>query len=144
MTATEIEDLIVARLRDRLLENITVEAAPEDPSLYAIKGAKGCVLVRYASSTYTPPERYALIQQRTARVSVICGARSLRIKEGHQGVLDLMEAAIQALTMFKASASAGRFYVQDDEFIREEKNIWWYGFTVIIPNELHYQQSPIE
>lgn len=139
MTPSEIEDFVVARLRDQLLTGLTVEAAPEDPGQYAVKGAKGCVLVRYISSAYTTPEQYMLVQQRVSRVSVICGARSLRIREGHQGVLDIMQAAIQALTMLKLP-DGGRTYVQDDEFIREEKGVWWYGFTLVVPNELHHKR----
>jgi len=71
-------------------------------------------------------------------VTVLCGARSLRVKEGHQGVLEIMEAAIQALTLFNIEPGGWRkIYVQSDELIREEKGVWWYGFTVIIPNDLY-------
>ena len=138
MTASQIEDAIVARLRDQLLEHITVEAAPEDPGQYAVRGAKGCVLVRYTGSTYSPPEQLAVVQQRASQVTVLRGARSLRVKEGHQGVLEIMEAAIQALTLFNIEPGGWRkIYVQSDELIREEKGVWWYGFTVIIPNDLY-------
>jgi len=49
-----------------------------------------------------------------------------------------MEAAIQALTLFNIEPGGWRkIYVQSDELIREEKGVWWYGFTVIIPNDLY-------
>lgn len=127
------EQEIVTQLKSVVDIDVKVEAYPNDPASWDFDNAGGAALVRYQGSDYAAPvpnEANTLVQDRTGKFVVALLHRSLRAKEGHQGIYGLLETVRKALTGFTPGAAtnpeATPLYPIQDGFVNREPGKWIY------------------
>jgi hypothetical protein len=133
MKPTEIEDALLARLREALPSSVAIEPTPEDIEAYKGLASNGCVLVRYLSRSFKAP---VVRRQKTApKVALLVGKRSLRAG-GHRDALDLLEEARNAVSGFPIGKLPDgqdlTLWPTDETMIAydKESGIHWYKLTL--------------
>jgi hypothetical protein len=130
---TDFEDLIVARLSAEVAE-AKVEPFPDDPSEYQLLKASSALLVRYNGSRYDDSLTEGIAcQNRWMVFQIVAVSRSLRAAKQHQGVYDLVESVLTALTGYELTGADSQMLPTRDEYIRRyqpkgsQKLIWQHG-----------------
>jgi hypothetical protein len=131
MNTEEIEETLVARAKDKVNDQLHVEAFPDDPINYKLLHAEGAVLVRYQGGPFGDPETYNIIvQQRTINFDLQLFVKNLR---GHSGAYKYLDVLRKGFTGYRIEG-LGKTYVTNEAllFYKEDEGIWAYEMNVSI------------
>ena len=126
---TQIEDAIVARLKERLPGDTKVEPWPDSADAYDFANLTAAALVHYTGSRYTAPTSgRPASQAREAHFAVHLFTRNLR---GHSGGYQALEAARLALqdNTFAGSTPAT---IVSDQLVDEREGQWQWLVEIAV------------
>jgi hypothetical protein len=127
-----VEDAIVAKLAE--ITNVHVQSWPDNPNDFNHIHPSASLLVRYNGSSYNEPEpnnQKFLTQTRTAQWIVTVIQRSLKLKDGHQGIYALLESVRAKLSGYTPASlsDASIMWPTGDRFVSEQAGTWLYEMT---------------
>lgn len=126
MAILDIENNIITKLQANI-NDLRVEAFPDNPAEYRMLHSRGAVLVRFQGADYNIPTEKAFIQQTTVlEFNLTLIIKGLRDKNGAYNYID---AIISVLTGFNG------MYPTKVSFLTEDAGIWRYSIIFALPGE---------
>jgi hypothetical protein len=141
MNIETVEDDIITKLGD--ISNVKIQSWPENPEQFNHLHPNGSILVRYNGSSYeNPPEpnnQKFLTQTRTYQWIITAIQRSLKLKDGHQGVYALIESIRSTLSGYTITSmsDASVMWPIGDRFVSERGGIWIYEMVFAFTSPEH-------
>lgn len=123
MTAEELEDWCIERLKDRLPYGVACEGFPDDIEAYTVIAPNGAVLINAFGADYEEPTS-ANAQKRDREILFYIGAPSLRSTEAHKGSYALLEHVRDLIAGRKVDRN--RFYVGGEGYVARKEGVHWY------------------
>ncbi len=127
-----IENAILKRLKEsEELKGFDIEPYPVDISKFDFISAKGCVLVRYESSSYTKPQTLACVtQDETFEFSVFIALRYLKKYADSYPWLRIVKRLLTGLRI-----KGKQLYPAKRQFVDIVKGdlYWGYSFNITLP-----------
>lgn len=126
MTIRELESAVRDHLRAALPPTVQVELMGGDIRSFR-PNREDAVVLQYRGSAFTTPRP---TQQRRMRFEIYVGSKSFR-KDGHGGVLDLLDTVRSALCGFRFPGLGerdGMMYVESEDalYFDEKTATFWY------------------
>lgn len=137
----QIEDAIVARLREELSGSVKVEHFPADPAKFDFANLPAAALVHYVGSKYASREGPAKTdQRRRPEFAVVLLTKSLRGQGGAYHHLEDIRLALQG----DSFAGAGPAEIVRDELQSEQDGVWrwWVQVALPVPAVARRRQPP--
>lgn len=126
----QVEDAILAVLRENVSGQCKVEAFPNDPKRYDFANLPAALLIHYAGSRYSPAKGPAnTTQARGMEFSLVLLCRSLRGEGGAYNHLEDIRLAVQG----RAFAGAGPAAISRDQLIEENDGVWRWEIRMMLP-----------
>lgn len=140
----QIEDAIIARLKEELSGSVKVVSFPNDPAKFDFANLPAAALVHYVGSKYAPREGPARIdQRRRVEYAIVLFARSLRGQGGAYTYLEDLRLALQG----DSFAGAGPAEIVRDELQSEHDGVWrwWMQIALAVPavGRPRHPQAPL-
>lgn len=125
-TQTEqLLDAMLARLKDELGQELTIELFPENPSQYRLNHPRGAVLVAYGRSTFGSSESTdAMFQARNLVIRLTLVFRQLN---GKDGVISYLDRIRTCLSGWYAPHCEQACRPLSEHFIGHLMGVWQYG-----------------
>lgn len=123
----QVEAAIVARLRERLSQEVRVEAFPAKPSAYDLTQVDLAALVHFVGSRYSAQGAFRQGQGRTLEYAVHLYSRDLR---DHRGGYRLIEDARQALQDIALSGGTPIALLSDGLIDIDESGLWHWRLMI--------------
>ncbi|PYE87506.1 Gp37 family protein [Phyllobacterium leguminum] len=137
----QVEDALLAFLKENVSGQCKVEVFPNDPKLYDFSGLPAALLIHYAGSRYANPKGPANTSQiRTMEFSLVLLVRSLRGEGGAYNHLEDIRLALQG----RAFAGAGPAIIARDQLMGEDDGVWRWEIRIALglPAVARANQSP--
>lgn len=126
----QVEDALLAVLKENVSGQCKVEAFPNNPALYDFEGLPAALLIHYAGSRFAPAKGPANTSQaRAMEFSLVLLCRSLRGEGGAYGHLEDIRLAVQG----RAFAGAGPASLTRDQLNEEKDGVWRWEVRVSLP-----------
>jgi hypothetical protein len=127
MNLETVEDDIITQLET--INNVEVRSWPDNPDDFNHLHPNASILVRYNGSTYNSPDpnnQKFLTQTRVFQWVVTVVQRSLRLKDGHQGIYTLLESVRTTLSghTITSQDDASVMWPVADRFVSENAGRW--------------------
>ena len=136
MNIETIEDDLITKLTaDIGLATAEIRSFPDDPAEYNLVHPGGAILVRYDQSIYPEPipnRKSFLIQEEVRHQWIITVMqKSLKLKDGHQGVYGLVESVRTSLSGYTITSQAdfSILWPTGVRFVSENEGTWVYQIS---------------
>ncbi|WCK24627.1 Gp37 family protein [Agrobacterium pusense] len=126
----QVEDALLAHLKENVSGQCKVENFPNDPKLFDFSNLPAALLVHYAGSRYAAPKGPAnTAQDRAMEWSLVLLVRSLRGEGGAYTHLEDIRLAVQG----RSFAGAGPAVMTHDQLIEEVDGVWRWELRISLP-----------
>jgi len=125
MQTAELVNLCIGRLKEKVTK-LAIEEFPDDVRSYSLTHSVGAMLVRYIGSGYEQQKiNNFVLEKRTARIEVVCVARTLMKSEGMYSIIDQCKSALRGY----APDGKNKIRVAADGYRDMDESVWVYSVT---------------
>lgn len=126
----QVEDALLAHLKEQVSGQCKVEVFPNDPAKYDFSNLPAALLIHYAGSQYAGSKGPAnTAQARRMQFALVLLCRSLRGEGGAYNHLEDIRLAVQGL----AFAGAGPAEILRDTLESEVDGVWRWQVVIALP-----------